>query len=145
MSGLKELLKPYYHKLKRNLKFYRRIGLRNRDFTIISNNCTAGYVYQYFGLPYNTPTAGLFFTTEDYLKLIKNPKKYLENCRLDFIEPHNSKNYALLKDTYCFGKYPVANLLDIELYFMHYYSRKQAEEIFIRRSSRIDYNNLFFC
>jgi uncharacterized protein (DUF1919 family) len=144
MTKLKEILKPHYHTLQRVIKFVRRIGLKNHDFTIISNNCTAGYVYQHFGLKYNTPTAGIFFTTEDYLRLIKNPKRYLENCNLDFIEPKNSKNYTLLKDTHGYGKYPVATLLDIEIYFMHYHSRKEAEQIFIRRSSRIDYNNLFF-
>ena len=37
-------------------------------FTIISNNCWAGLVYQHFGLPYNTPTAGLFFFAQDYLE-----------------------------------------------------------------------------
>ena len=44
IGGGKALLKPYYHKIKRLCKAYRRIGLKHKDFTIISNNCTGGYV-----------------------------------------------------------------------------------------------------
>lgn len=40
----------------------RRQRLNRCDFSIISNNCWGGSVYRYFGLPYQSPTAGLFFS-----------------------------------------------------------------------------------
>lgn len=39
----------------------RQNHLTRSDFSIISNNCWAGTVYRYFGLPYQSPTAGLYF------------------------------------------------------------------------------------
>lgn len=144
MSKLKEIIKPLYHKLQRVLKFYRRIGLKNRNFTIISNNCTAGYVYQYFGLPYRTPTAGIFFEACDYVKLASNPKKYFYGAKLEFINPIDSKNLQIYQHSNDWGNYPVAKLNDIEIYFMHYPDQKAAENIWYRRSHRISFENMFF-
>ena len=144
MSKLKEILKPHYHTLKRTKKFFRRIGLKNRDFTIISNNCTAGYVYQYFGLPYRTPTAGIFLEANDYVKLASNPKKYFIGAKLQFINPADSKNLERYYDSYDWGNYPVAKLIDIEIYFMHYPDQKAAENMWYRRSQRINFENMFF-
>jgi uncharacterized protein (DUF1919 family) len=144
MSKLKEILKPHYHTLQRTIKFFRRIGLKNRGFTIISNNCTAGYVYQYFGLKYRTPTAGLFFEANDYVKLASNPKKYFIGAKLEFINPADSKNLKLYNDSNNWGNYPVAKLIDIEIYFMHYPDQKTAENMWYRRLQRINFENMLF-
>lgn len=50
----------------------RRSKIKNKDFTIISNNCWGGYVYRYYGLEYNSPTIGGYFFSEDYIKFLKN-------------------------------------------------------------------------
>jgi uncharacterized protein (DUF1919 family) len=39
-----------------------RIRLKNQDFTIISNDCWGGGVYEDLQLQYTTPMVGLFFT-----------------------------------------------------------------------------------
>ena len=39
-----------------------RKKVKNKNFTIISNNCWAGGVYEDLRMEYNTPTVGLFFT-----------------------------------------------------------------------------------
>ena len=144
MNKLKTILRPIYHSFKRAMKLQRRWGLKNRDFTIISNNCTAGYVYQYYGLPYNTPTAGLFFEASDFVKLMKHPEKYFKNAKLVFIDPTESSHYQLVKDLPDYGAYPVAKLDDIEIFFQHYPLKEEAESKWYRRSSRINYNNIFF-
>lgn len=46
---IREELNPIMGKLRRK-------RLINCNFTIISNNCWAGHVYRYFGLPYSSPT-----------------------------------------------------------------------------------------
>lgn len=134
-------------KLKRllinKLKIFRRIGLKNRDYTIISNNCTGGYVYQYYGLNYKTPTAGLFFHTEDFIKLCQNPKKYF-NMEIKFIKSTKSKHYKEMKKTNRWGMYPCGVLDDIEVYFMHYSNEKEACEKWNRRCKRINYDNIIF-
>lgn len=118
----------------------RRKKLRNRDFTIISNNCWAGFIYQKYGLQYKTPTIGLFFIGNDYIKFCKNLKYYV-NQDLKFISFSESKNYDLIKGD---REYPIARLDDIEIYFMHYKTEKEAKEKWHRRCKRINYDNLIF-
>lgn len=138
-NKLKIILKPGYHKLQRVLKAYRRLGLHCKDFSIISNNCTGGYVYQYYGVAYNTPTEGLYFTTEDYLKIIQRPEYYFKHD----VELMDPKDSVLAKS----GEYinhPVGKIDDVEIYFLHYPDPEEALGKWYRRSSRINYKKLFF-
>lgn len=144
MKSFRDIVKRDYHILRRVLLSYRRIGLKNRNFSIISNNCTAGYIYQYFGLEYQTPTIGIFFTANDYVKIVANPQKYFQKGNLRFIAPENSVHKNLYKSSMSFGKYPVAELDDIEVFFMHYKTEKDAEQTWYRRCERINYNNVLF-
>ena len=124
----------------------RRAALRNRDFTVLSNNCFGGFVYQHYGLPYRTPTAGLFFMPEDYLRLLRDPRRYFA-APLTFIDPASSRHAAALAASPRYGGYPVARLLDVEIFFMHYSSEQEAREKWTRRAARINWDNLLvkFC
>ena len=62
----------------------RKRKLKNEDFTIISNNCWAGHVYRYYNLPYNTPTVGLYFYPDEYIRFLSNLKKYM-SMKLTFV------------------------------------------------------------
>ena len=58
-------------KVRRNLfADIRRKGLENTDFTIISNNCWGGMVYESYNLPKQSPTVGLFFMASDYILFV---------------------------------------------------------------------------
>lgn len=140
-SNVKKILKPHYHKILRLIKGIRRIGLKNRKLSILCNNCCGGYLYQYFGLPYKTPTIGLFFTTDDFIKICKNPQYYFSQ-KLEFINPRNSKNYELLKNSNRYGEYPVGKINDLEIFFMHYHSNEEAEKKWCIRSKRLEFDNL---
>lgn len=117
--------------------------LTNKNFTIISNNCWAGTIYQSYGLKYNTPTLGLFFMAKDYIKFI-NSLKYYINQELKFIEPKDSKWYKKLKGEYKFGAYPIAKLDDIEIFFLHYKTEVEAKEKWESRKKRINYENILY-
>lgn len=135
----KKRLKPQYHKFKRLLKLYRRLGLKCDDFSIISNNCTGGYVYQYYGVAYRTPTEGLYFTTDDYLKIIQRPEYYFKHD-VELIDPQHS----VLAKAGKIIKHPVGKIDDIEIYFLHYPDPNDALCKWYRRCSRINYKKLFF-
>ena len=139
MNKIKKSLKPIYHWLIRLSKWKRRIGLHCTDFTIISNNCTGGYVYQYFGVPYKTPTEGLYFTTEDYLKLVERPEHYFKH-EVKLIDPKESSLAKTGKNIH----YPVGVIDDVEVYFMHYPDPKEALEKWYRRSTRMNFSKIFF-
>ena len=47
-----------------------RIRLRRADFSIISNNCWGGHVYQILGRQFSTPFIGLFISPRSYLRLL---------------------------------------------------------------------------
>ena len=121
-----------------------RRKLRCTDFSIISNNCWAGTaVYQPFGLKYNTPTVGLFIMDEDYIRFIENLKWYL-NQSLQFIEPRESKFYdKISKGGPATISYPIATIgSDVEIHFLHYHSKEEAENKWLRRVKRVNFDRL---
>lgn len=129
---------------ERRVKDVRRLGLRTQDFTVISNNCFGGFVYQRYGLPYRTPTAGLFFMPEDYLRLLKEPRRYFA-APLCFIDPLKAPHAAYLRaHGVNYGTYPVARLLDVTVYFMHYATEKEAREKWERRVGRICWERVLY-
>lgn len=126
-----------------------RIGLKNRNFSIISNNCWAGHYYDMFRLKYLTPTIGLFIPPKDYLKLIGNLKYYMD-LELINVKPKDAKCYEILKrkeeknwissaDNLIIGK-----LDDVEIVFLHYDSFEIAKEKWDRRKKRINYDCIVY-
>lgn len=120
---------------------HRRKKLNNTDFSIISNNCWAGSVYRYFGLPYMSPTAGLYFFADDYIRFISRLHYYLSMHPV-IVPAEQSKHYAELvtkhEEDVLVGK-----IEDVEIIFLHYHSAEEALTKWVRRSSRINWNNLF--
>ena len=133
-------------KMKMMLKFSRRCFLKNKNFSIISDNCWGSFTYQYFNLPYNTPFVGLFLFSPDYIKLLKNIKWYL-GTDIMFISPFESKYKDELIKNGTFGTYPIGILSDVEIHFLHYESELEAKNKWSRRVQKIDYDNLVvkFC
>ena len=72
LSSLITQLEKLSNKLNSNR---RRQMLKSTDFTIISNNCWGGHVYRRYGLPYASPTVGMYFFPDEYLKFIRNIKE----------------------------------------------------------------------
>lgn len=128
--------------LDKRLKSFRRRRLCNTDFSIVSNNCWAGYVYRRYGLPYLTPTVGLYFFADEYIKLCSDFKEYMQKP-LEFISYTESKYKDRLEEKKQ-TNVPIARLGDIEVVFLHYATRQEAEEKWKRRVERINYDNLIF-
>ena len=122
---------------------FRKQKIKNMNFSIISNNCWGGFIYQSYNLKYNTPTLGMFFMADDYIKFISDIKKYL-NHNITFIHPNESKWYEEVKHTHNYGNYPVARLKDIELFFLHYNSEEEALNKWNKRKERINFDNILY-
>ena len=131
-------------KFKR-LKFAnkRKKRLRNKNFTIISNNCWGGMTYESYNLPKQSPTIGMYFMASDYVKFISDLRGYLKKD-LTFINPNESKwkESEQIKNDIHFGEYPVGKLGDIELFFLHYKTEKEALDKWKRRVKRINWDKL---
>lgn len=119
-----------------------RRQLRHTDFSIIANNCWAGFAYQEFGLPYNTPTIGLFITDIDYIKFLERLDYYL-SLPLEFVTPRAVPGYAASRKLYDKDiTYPIGRLDDIYIWFMHYTDREEARAKWERRKARLNRNRL---
>lgn len=118
----------------------RRLKLKSKDFSIISNNCWGSFVYQKYGLQYTSPTVGLYILGHDFVKLCSKWQWYMEQ-KLEFIPWEEASYYYAIKDN---ATYPVAKLGDIEIYFMHYHSEDEASEKWYRRVKRINPNHMIF-
>lgn len=110
---------PTYEGLRLKVLKYWRVGLadwrknklENTDFTIISNNCWGGMIYESYNLPKETPTVGLFFMADDYLKFLSHLREYL-SAELVFITPSESrwKNNITINGDKRNGAYPIGKL-----------------------------------
>ena len=134
---LREKLNPYLGPLRK-----RKLSDGEIPFTVISNNCWGGHVYRYFNLPYSSPTVGMYFFADDYIKFLTNLKDYLSR-ELVIIPVESSHHYDEIRKYHKSSmKSPIGLLGDVEIVFLHC---KTAEEAIIkwnRRKSRINMDNL---
>ena len=133
-------------KAERLYRFWLKFFNKNKNFTIISNNCFGGGIYESLNLPYLTPTVGLFFYAPDYILFLKNLK---QNLYTD-IEFRNKSKYEeanVFRETKKWF-YPIGFLDNgIEIHFMHYKTNKEALTKWKRRAERVKFDNLYikFC
>lgn len=131
---------------------HRTKQLVNKQFTIISNNCWGGMIYESYNLPKESPTVGLFFMADDYINFLKHLKGYFA-AELQFIKPEDSrwKNADAARGDKRFGSYPVGKLEisigggqteSIEIFFLHYHNEQEAKEKWERRIKRINWDKL---
>ena len=60
---------------------YRKRQLKSTDFTIISNNCWGGMIYESYNLPKESPTVGMFFMAKDYIEFLSDLRGYVQEIR----------------------------------------------------------------
>lgn len=96
------------------------------DLTIISQNCIGGVLYHDLGMQFLSPTINLFIKEPDFVRLALNLRHYME-CQLEMRWEE---------------EYPVGRLDDIEIYFMHYETCKEAKEQWNLRKQRIHWDKI---
>jgi len=99
-------------------------------------------MYHKFGLQFSSPTIGIFFFPEEYIKLLEKLEWYLKQpLKFTTVSTHISvqKIQTALK-----RNYPIGILGgDVEVHFLHYINEAEALEQWNRCLLRINYNNLF--
>jgi uncharacterized protein (DUF1919 family) len=144
MRKLKRILFGLIKKIREDLYCHSlRKKVKNKNFTIISNNCWAGGIYEDLQMEYNTPTVGLFFYAPCYIKFLKNFQYYIQRP-VTFKETSIYDEGQELRKT---KLYPLGVLDDIEVHFLHYKNQTEALEKWNRRVKRINHHNLYinFC
>lgn len=105
-----------------------RRRLKNQNFSIICSNCIGGVIYNRLGEKFLSPTINLWMNQKDFLKMVSNLKKYMD------------EELAFFHGEY---DYPTAFLGDVKIYFNHSKTEDDARNDWNRRKSRINYDNLY--
>lgn len=145
IETIRIILRRKYMKISAPL---RKKFINNDNFTIISNNCWGGFIYQSYQLKYCSPTIGTFFMASDYILYLENFQECLTK-KITFIEPMNSKYCEELRSNKKFGSYPIGVIeLDsgesIEIHFMHYSNSQDALNKWQDRTKRINFDKIIF-
>lgn len=142
MNHLKENLKKIRLSINKIGSKSRRNKLKIKNPTIISNNCWAGIVSQYLGIRYNTPTIGLYFFADEYIKFLENFRYYIKQ-KIVVIDAKDSKHYnEMIKKGH--GEALVGKLDDVEMVFLHYHSKQEIIEEWNKRVKRINWDYIIF-
>lgn len=78
------------------LKCWRSHTIKNKNVTIISNNCWGGFMYQSCKLEYQSPFVGLFILAPCYIELLERFDEVI-NRPLIFKRTVDSKYKKFLK------------------------------------------------
>ncbi len=122
-----------------------RLLINKDDFTIVSNNCWGTFIYKKFGIPYQSPFVNLVIFAPDYIELLENFSIETLN-KLSFIEHKDSRHKEELMCLSIYDiDYPIG-ILDnkYELHFLHYPSKEDAQDKWLRRVKRMNLDKLIF-
>ena len=100
--------------------------IENKDISIISSNCIGGILSHDYGLKFNSPTVNLSFSALDFIKFIEKLEHYLDS-ELTLYKYHESG-------------YPICNLDDIKINFVHYNSIDECVIKWNQRKERINFD-----
>ena len=120
-----------------------RARLKDRDFTIVSNNCWGSHIYQHLGEPYRTPFVGLYVDPECYVRLVNRIRWYLQQ-EVTFVDEsrHERVNLFRAKQRH---RFPIGLIGgDVELQFLHYESQQEAADKWSRRAARVSQDDQRF-
>lgn len=127
-------------KCKKIIAPIRRFGLKNKQFSLISNNCWGGLVYDAFGLPYLSPTIGLIIPSADFVRFCSNLSHYLSVDARLLSEAEIALQPKYVRDAS--KTYPVGMVDDVVIIFVHYHDGGLAIEKWNRRRQRVNFDNL---
>lgn len=120
------------------LKWWRSQIIKNKQISVVSNNCWGGFMYQSCKLEYQFPFIGLFILPPCYIELLERfdevmKKPLVLGCRADSLY----KDY--LQEDWIIGKFKGT---DIEIVFMHYHSPEEVLDKWNRRLKRLNQSNM---
>ncbi len=120
--------------LRKIIRVYNRLRLRNKNFTLIAKDCTGGLLLYELFQRFDTPTINAYFYAGDFVKFCRDMKFYVSQEVKECILPEKS----------C----PVGTLGEadkkITIYFLHYDSFTHAKQKWEERCARIHWDNLYF-
>ncbi len=131
---MNSLYKKYIIAKRERFKKKLKKRLEIKDFSLITNNCVGGVIYNNLGLKFTSPTVNLYILDEDYILFCEHACDFIKNGVLK--ERQSEFSYPSGELTCSSGK--------ITIYFMHYSSFQEAESKWQERCKRVNFDNLCF-
>lgn len=122
--------------LRKLTKLRYRARNKNRSFTLLSQNCIGGVIYNYLGLEFQTPTINAFIEDENFVKLAEDPEYYLSLPAVPKCEMYTDPVDPSIT-------YPIIAVGDIEICCLHSESCEAAVADWERRRKRVDLSNIY--
>lgn len=118
----------------RHLEEIRMIN-NNKDFTLLTNNCLAGYIYHDLGLKFMSPTINLRIKPKHFFEFIKDINYYINNEVVEVNDLNEEFPVGIIygDDTHS----------DINIFFQHYRTFEEARSKWDERKLRINLDNLY--
>ena len=115
-----------------------RIKYKYKPFSILANNCIAGFLYNYYGLQFTSPIINCQISPDDFIRFCSNLDIYLTESLTEIVKP----NITAFKKLGGGNKidFPVGKIKDIIIYFQHYPSFMNAINKWETRKKRIAHN-----
>src|SRR2546423_1239896 len=115
--------------------------LTGKEFSIVSDDCWGGELYQLADRPFLTPFIGLFVAPHCYLRILDDLEITLRSTLVEV----GISRYPELEQARRYEKYPLGLLPDVdaEVHFLHYTSFRDARDKWLRRRERIRADKLF--
>lgn len=112
------------------------------DFSIVSNNCWGGSIYQSLRRPYLSPFVGMFLMAPCYIRLLEDFSGHMAHAPRPLAESRY-ESIRLVRGRES-PRYPIGLLGDeVEIHFLHYATWEEALAKWNRRTARICRNRLF--
>lgn len=124
---MQKIIRGINHGFRRYINQRNRAKLTNTGLSVLSSNCVGSLILHDLGLPFRSPFVNLYLTPQDFIRYLQNIPHY-QQAQLHFMEN---------------TPYPLAQLDDIQIHFLHYASAQQAQQKWQQRSLRIQFDNLF--
>lgn len=122
------------YEIKRRIRYIR---LKDKDISIITNNCLGGKLAHDFGLMLNSPVVNMQMIPEDFAHFCGNLDFYLKK-QLEEVKEINEDCKEKFRSV---GggeiDFPVARLGNIYLYLQHYHTFEEAHRAWERRKERM--------
>ena len=136
-GGSRDKVLPYRVLDIPDLTFPQYLEIRNARFTVLSEQCYAGTLYRYLGLEALTPLKNMWVSTEDYFRILGDPRGYFSESPVFW---KSSEDYD---PGYESPAFPILKLKgDVLLYCNHDTDPEQAIEAWNRRRKRVNYDNI---
>lgn len=126
-------------------KAYANIVIKDKDVSIIANNCLGADISHSLGLRFNSPTVDMQILPAEYIKFVSNLPHYLNQDVVRCEQFSSVQNEQIYRTYGRIGEelhFPIGLCGDILLFFQHYRSFEDAKSAWDRRKKRVIFDKL---